>query len=101
MVTTYQLYEATTKTKLADFEETVFIKAIQNGKVIKRIEFYSFMKTYEGQEVCAANITLPITSKDAFRELHDGEEVFLSKDEVSKIVAQVDNKIIFSQTYTN
>jgi hypothetical protein len=88
-----------TKTGLQAFEETIFIVAKKNNKTLKTIELYSFQKTYFGDEVKAANVILPQRPLNIFEMLHDGQDVFLSKNEVSNIINQVDNITIFSKTY--
>jgi len=92
---TYEFFSERTKTGKETYGHTIFVYAIKNRKTLKIIEFYGLRKT----ENNGTFVISPNSLKMPFE--FEGELIEISKNEVKALVSQVDNKTIFSQTYTN
>lgn len=98
IMVTFKYYFSETKTKFDAYGETFFIKAYKEGKVLKTIEIFKkeevVFRDTKKKGLVIYNPNLESQSINDFSG-------FLTEKEVKALVAQVDNKIIFSRTYTN
>ena len=95
---TFKYYFSETKTNFDAYGETFFIKAYKDGKVLKTIEIF------KREEVVFRDTKkkgLVIYNPNLESESINDFSGFLTEKEVKALVAQVDDKIIFSRTYTN
>jgi hypothetical protein len=95
---TFKYIFSETKTHFDAYGDTFFIKAYKDGSLLKTIEIF------KKEEVVFRDTKkkgIVIYNPDLKSELINDFSGFLTEKEVKALVAQVDNKIIFSQTYTN